>query len=186
MPPVYGFLVFEEFGNAPRRVLGRAFGVEWSTTPSGWLTLPAFGALGLVAGLLWWDGRLGERVGVGVLAGLVVLSIQLLHELGHVISARLVGGPMREVRFVAIRPLTLYHDAVEPPSRVHLGRAVGGPAMNLLLGLVALPLWSAAGAGVGAFLLGTFALINLAFGLVSLLPIPSVDGEVIWRELRRG
>jgi membrane-associated protease RseP (regulator of RpoE activity) len=182
---MHGFLVFEEFGSAPRRVLGRAFGVEWSTSPSGWLTLPAFGSLGLIAGLLWWDGPLAERVGVGVLAGLVVLSIQILHELGHVVSARLAGGPMREVRFVAVRPLTLYHDAVEPPSRVHLGRAVGGPAMNLLLGLVALPLWGAADPGIGAFLLGMFALISLAFGLVSLLPIPSVDGEVIWRELRR-
>ena len=186
MPPVYGFLVFEDFETTPRRTFLHAFGVDWSTTPSGWLTIPAFGSLGLIAGLLWWNGPLAEKLGVGFLAGLVVLSIQVLHELGHVISARLVGAPMREVRFAAIRPLTLYDDPPNLPNRAHLGRAIGGPAMNLALGLALLPLWSATTPGVASFLLGVFTLVSIAFGLISLLPIPSVDGEVIWRALRAG
>jgi Zn-dependent protease len=181
---VHAFLVFEDFETTPRRTFLHAFGVDWSTTPSGWLTIPAFGSLGLVAGLLWWDGPLAQKLVVGLLAGLVVLAIQVLHELGHVITARLAGGPMREVRFAAIRPLTLYDDPPNLPNRVHLGRAIGGPAMNLALGLATFPLWSNAAPGIPSFLLGVFTLVSIAFGLISLLPIPSVDGEVIWRALR--
>jgi membrane-associated protease RseP (regulator of RpoE activity) len=124
-------------------------------------------------------------MGLGVLAGLVVLAIQLLHELGHIVTARLAGGPMREIRFAAIRPLTLYDDPPGLPARIHLGRAIGGPAANLAIGLAALPLWLAAAPGAPTFLLGVFTLVSIAFGLISLLPIPSVDGEVIWRSLRR-
>jgi membrane-associated protease RseP (regulator of RpoE activity) len=51
--------------------------------------------------------------------------------------------------------------------------------MNLAVGVLLLSFWS-----VG-FLPAFAALFNIGLGLVSLLPIPSVDGEVIWRELRR-
>ena len=174
---MHGFLVFEDFTKSPHRTFLRAFGVDWSTTPLGWLTVPAFASLGLLVGLLRPGAPLPARLTNGLAGGLVVLASQLLHELGHVLTARLVGGPMREVRFAAIRPLTLYHDAVEPPRRVHLGRALGGPAANLAVGLALLP-------SRGAFLPAFAAWLNLAFGLISLLPIPSVDGEVIWRSLR--
>ena len=181
MRAVHAFLVFEDFRTAPRRLLARVFGVDWTTTPLGWLVAPAFMPLGLLAGLVAWNGPFAERLGIGLLAGIVVLAAQVLHELGHVISARIAGGPMREVLFTAVRPLTLYDDTADLPRRVHVGRAIGGPAINLALGLAALPLSRAAGPEALTFLLGFFAWLNTAFGLISLLPIPSVDGEVIWR-----
>ena len=61
---------------------------------------------------------------------------------------------------------------------MHLGRAFGGPAANLLLGVALLPLQR-------SFLLGFWVWLNLAFGLISRLPRPSGDGEVIGRALRR-
>jgi Zn-dependent protease len=39
--------------------------------------------------------------------------------------------------------------------------------------------------GLGADLAASLISVNLFFGLGGLLPLPSVDGEVIWRELRR-
>ena len=170
----------------PRRTLLRAFGVEWNTTPTGWHFLPVHAAVGVAAALLALDGPLAERLALGLAAGLVITAVNLLHELGHVFSARLVGGPMREVLFHGTRPLTLYHDDADPPPRVHIGRAVGGPIMNIAVGAVLATLWASVPAsGSGAFLLGWATIVSLAFGLGSLAPVPSVDGEVIWRELRR-
>jgi Zn-dependent protease len=176
---VHGLLVFEDHQSVPRVRLFRALGVDWTLTPRGWLVVPAFIPLGVIPGLLFYEGTFAERLSVGATAGLVVVASLLLHELGHVISARLAGGPMREILIAAVRPLTLYHDLAEPPGRVHIGRAIGGPAMNLAVGVSLLSLW-----GVG-FVPAFAALFNVALGLVSLLPIPSVDGEVIWREVRR-
>ncbi len=78
-----------------------------------------------------------------------------------------------------------------PPSDLHaapgravcfpLGRALGGPLFSIAAGAIALGVW----AGVEGTLLLFFALVNLLVGFGVLLPFPSVDGEVIWRELRR-
>lgn len=91
---------------------------------------------------------------------------------------------MTEIYLAAIRPLTLYPDQQEPARYVHLGQALGGPLFNLLLALMTGAGWQLAPAtlpqpyyaGLVAFLLA-----NLLYGLGALLPLPSVDGEVIWR-----
>ncbi len=71
------------------------------------------------------------------------------------------------------------------PGYVHLGRALGGPLLNLIVaglfyaGLPLLP------SGIGYDIAARLVSVNLFFGLGALLPLPSVDGEVIWRELLR-
>ena len=63
--------------------------------------------------------------------------------------------------------------------KVHLVRSLGGPLMNFMLGGLFLVLWDS----VRSPALGFFAGANLVIGVIVLLPIPSVDGGVIWREI---
>ena len=66
-----------------------------------------------------------------------------------------------------------------------LARSLGGPLFNLLMAgtfsmfspLVSSGFWSA--------LMASLISTNLFFGIGGFLPIPSVDGEVIWREIFR-
>jgi Zn-dependent protease len=181
-------LVFEDIATSPGHHLFTLFGTPWNITTLGWLTLPAYFVPGFVA--VWFLLPASEPVNVkitaAILAGLTFIFVSALHEIGHILSARLVQGPMSEVFIPAIRPLTLYHDTLEPSKRVHLGRALGGPVLNLTLGVLTLLVWQATrGAWAQPWLTAVlaFLLVNLLYGVGSLLPIPSVDGEIIWREL---
>jgi Zn-dependent protease len=183
------FVVEDIQPSAPRRTLFTWFGVRWNLTRWGFLFPIVYGSPGLFLALLVLPAAepLLGRIGYGVLAGLMIVLATILHETGHMLSAGLVGGQMKELLFTATRPLTLYWDEHEPRHGVHLARALGGPMMSLLLGLTSLVMWLAAGfEGAGARLAwGTFCLTNLVYGIGSLLPVPTVDGEVIWRELTR-
>ncbi len=178
--------VFEDYQTAPRRRLFSILGTPWNITPYGWIAIPAFFAPGfLITFYVLNHADTGNRVLASVIAGLMSLGVIVTHEVGHQISARLVGGPMDEVLIAAVRLITLYHDTVEPPSRVHLGRALGGPIMNLILAAVLFGGVAIAQTPPLRTILMTSAFISLGYGLGSFLPIPSVDGEVIWRELRK-
>jgi Zn-dependent protease len=109
-----------------------------------------------------------------------------VHALGHIVGGKLVSSPMDELLLTATRGVNIYHgDQNALPGRVHLGRSLGGPAMNLLAGLGLLALTPGAGAGPGEALLARVMAVNLFMGVGSFLPIPSVDGAVIWREVVR-
>ncbi len=147
--------------------------------------MPLYLAFGAAIGLLAESGTsLDARLLIGLAYGVMVYLTNGLHSLGHIISARLVGAPMDENLVTATFYVTLYYGDQTRHSRwVHIGRSLGGPLANLLTGLVALGLWQLADAGWLAF----FALGNLLLGIYLLLPIPSIDGWVIWSELlRRG
>ena len=53
--------------------------------------------------------------------------------------------------------------------------------MNTLAGLVSLAAWWF----IGSHALLFFTAVNFLLGIGILLPFPGIDGEVIWRELRR-
>ena len=63
--------------------------------------------------------------------------------------------------------------------RVHLGRAFGGPLLNLAAGLVSLGLWR----WLGWNWLALYGYMHLASGLWTLFPIAPMDGWIIWRNL---
>jgi Zn-dependent protease len=93
-----------------------------------------------------------------------------------------VGAPLSGVVFTATLAYQLYPEEGDQPSHVHLTRALGGPLAHLLLGLAALLAWSLGGRNR---LLGYLAGLNLAFATASMAPIPTMDGGVVLRELRR-
>lgn len=171
--------------------VGRFLGVPIAVTPTVWLQGPFFFAIGLA--LTWLPGRLpdgaaaGDRVTnalVFMVAGLVANAV---HAAGHIVSGRLAGSAMDELLITATRDASLYRgDQRGIPSRTHIGRAVGGPLANLAAASVAFALLAALGpGGAGRSVLARLASVNLGFGLGGLLPVPSVDGEVIWREVGR-
>jgi hypothetical protein len=122
-------------------------------------------------------------------AFIFVLAVELsivVHGAGHILGGLLVRGPMDELLFTATRGINLYSgDQARFPGRVHLGRALGGPLLNLLWAAVmfaCLPLFDR---GFPAELVASFASTSLFIGAGSFLPLPSVDGWVIWREVVR-
>lgn len=174
-------------GNHLTRIeLFNALGAEWNATKVGLSLLASVFPLGIVVRERLLEESPARRVLWGIFTGALIVLAMVLHVIGHIVSARAVGGPLKEV-LVTTPPIfsTLYHDKNDPPSRVHLGRAVGGPAMNLSVAKVALLLWEKLNLQTPGQnqLYGTFTYANLILGLVALLPIPSVDGGVIRREL---
>jgi hypothetical protein len=134
----------------------------------------------------------------GLLSAFVFFLSELLHQLGHALAARGVGHPMQGLHFFSLFSASLY-PADEPalPRRVHVMRSLGGFWVNVLLGLVLLPLavraWPPG--GVGAWLLAFAAFANLlVLGLGAFLPITvpggtgATDGAALlryWREAQR-
>lgn len=110
----------------------------------------------------------------------------LVHAAGHVVGGRLVGAPMDELLLTGTRIATIYRgEQAGLPPRVHLGRALGGPAANLALALLLTLPAALLPAGRGREIVRLLLNQTLLAGLGALLPLPSVDGEVVWREVRR-
>lgn len=160
----------------------------------GWLPVSQF--------LVWgWFSRASRRRNPGkswLRAGLeglcqmlAMLSSEWGHNLAHLSASHLVGKPMDQFRIQLGMPRCIYHqlnDQTVAP-REHLVRALGGPIFNFSL----LPLTSAAKkltsedtiAGQTA---RTAYGTNLFLTIISLLPIPGIDGGPIlkWSLVERG
>jgi hypothetical protein len=64
---------------------------------------------------------------------------ELFHQFGHAWVARQTGHPMVGIQFWALLSSSLYpSDEPTLPADVHIHRALGGPAVSLLLTLIAL------------------------------------------------
>lgn len=178
--------IVEDLETVRRIPLGRLLGVPVAATPLVWVgPLLAIGQ-GALLSLLQPGRSRGERLAIGVAVGLAGEITNLAHAAGHVAGGRLVGSPMDELLLTATRIANLYHgDQTGAPPRVHLGRALGGPAANAALAaLLALPAVVLPAGPVRRFV-RLLAAMNAATSLLALLPIPSVDGEVVWREAGR-
>jgi hypothetical protein len=137
-------------------------------------------------------GRSWFRAGLeGLCQMLAMLGSEWGHNTAHLLASHLVEKPMDQFRIQFGLPRCVYHELndrdVAP--RDHLVRALGGPIFNLLI----LPFAAAAKrltkketiAGMTA---RTAWDTNLFLSLVSLLPIPGIDGGPIlkWSLVERG
>ncbi|HUK62947.1 MAG TPA: hypothetical protein VLV15_06435 [Dongiaceae bacterium] len=174
-------LIFENLETTPRYRLFAWLGVEWQATPWAWLSVPCFLLLGLA--VAWAADRgspIDTRVGDGLAYGVLLMGMIVLHSVGHVAGARLVGSPAGVVLITATFHVNTHRctRGVCSP-RLHIGRSLGGPVMNLLTGGLAL----AARGAAGSRWLDFFGKASLIVGAWTLLPIPTLDGWVIWGEL---
>ncbi|HEX9926717.1 MAG TPA: hypothetical protein VGD99_28985 [Anaerolineae bacterium] len=178
--------IIEDLDTVRHIPVGRFWGVRLSFTPITWLSPFVFFGLHLILMLLIPGLSLTERLADALVFTLAVEVTNLCHAFGHILSGKIVGSPMDELLITATRDTNLYEGDQEfYPSHVHLGRALGGPVFNLIVaGLLytGLPLMAP---GLSQHLVTRIADINLFFGVGSFIPLPSVDGQVIWREILR-
>jgi Zn-dependent protease len=97
----------------------------------------------------------------GLFLGLVAAT---LHEIGHLLVARIVGVNVKTIGFTW-RGMYMVREA-GPPAK-NLAISFGGPGMNLFL----LAFWHLSPA---------FGLANLCFAFCNLLPIQNSDGDRAW------
>jgi hypothetical protein len=174
-------LVFEDIATTPRRRLWRLLRVDVMATPYAWLSVPFFCVLGFLVAFGQRPETLGANtVTAGLEYGLFLYLTNALHSLGHILAARMVGAPMEVLLLTGTRDVTLYRrDEPRPSKWMYIGRSLGGPVMNLFIGLIALGISHLSSAG-WLFMLCIF---NFAIAAWTLCPVPSVDGWVIWGEL---
>jgi hypothetical protein len=171
--------IFEDVETVPRRELFRVLGVPFTATQTAWLSVIPLLIVGILIALVALpDESIIARLIFGVVYGLLMEVTYLLHDIGHIIGGRSVGSAMNENLITNSRHVNIYHGIQDFPKHVHLSRALGGPLFNIFVGLFAL------GFPLDGHIITFFAIANLVIGFASFLPIPSIDGEVIWRELR--
>ncbi len=148
------------------RLRGVPLRVHWS-----FLLLPAF--------LMWWTGSAiglaAAAAELGVLTA--VFACVVLHELGHALAARRWG--------ISTGSITLYPfggvarlDRNPPSGRAEAAIAAAGPAVNLALAGVLVPLAPIAGLAAPAAETAILALfwINLGMAVFNLMPGFPLDG----------
>jgi Zn-dependent protease len=176
----------EDIATVQRISIGRFWGVTLLITPYTWLGPFIFFSLHFFLNLINVQLGLTERLYQAMFFTIAVEITTVLHAFGHILSGKFVHSAMDELLITTTRDVNLYHgDQSLLPGHVHLVRSLGGPLFNLLVAgvcyafapLVTQVFWSA--------LLASLISTNLFFGIGSFLPIPSVDGEVIWREILR-
>src|SRR5436190_16111527 len=174
--------VIEDIDTVKHIPVGSFWGVKLSLTPFTWLGLPIYAVLGLILNVLHSYANFGERIADALLFAVAVEITIVLHALGHILSGKLINSAMDELIISSTRDITLYYgDQSQYAPYIHIVRSSGGPVFNLIVaGVLNLILLGVAG-GPGIALLEQLISTNIFFGVGGLLPIPSVDGEVIWR-----
>lgn len=174
--------VVEDLDRSRQTKMFTFLGVDYYSTPKAWISLPITIIVGIVIALLFApDEQLQAQVISGIGYGFIIMISSFCHGVGHILSSRLVNAPVTYIIETATVYVIQYDDKIDQPSRVHLARALGGPVFNLLLGIAAIAIYRFA---LPNHFLLFFGIVNLGFGVFTLLPIPTLDGAVIWRELR--
>lgn len=176
------FLVLENVQETPRRKLFSLLGVDYMATPYAWIAPILMAIIGIVVAFIFPNAdETMTRILTGLGYGVLFFAGIYLHDIGHIISSRIVDAPMDVVLITATINLTLYNDEHDYPSRVHIGRSLGGPLINLLFGGIALVIYTSS---LENHFVLFFGIIGLLFAFTTILPLPSLDGAVILRELR--
>ncbi|MCH7801673.1 MAG: hypothetical protein IIC24_09065 [Chloroflexi bacterium] len=173
---------FESIEGPRKRKLFTLLGVDYLLTHRFWVNIPLMALAGIATALIFSPtDRLMLQVPVGIGFGLLIIVSSFCHGLGHIISSRMVNAPMKSLIMTATVNVTHFEDNGEQSSRVHVSRSLGGPVLNLILGVLAIAIYLVA---LESYFLLFFGIVNLGFGGFTFLPIPSLDGSVILRELR--
>src|SRR3954453_20847997 len=144
----------------------------------------------LVVGYFEIVGRINryESIAWNILEYLALFGIVLLHEFGHALACRQVGGQANRIMLWPLGGVAF----VQPPPRpgATLWSIAAGPLVNVVLVPITIAAWVIAG-GLGwhavdpdlmHFLLA-LASINIGLLLFNMLPIYPLDGGQILRSL---
>jgi hypothetical protein len=165
-------------------------------TWQGWIWLPVTQLMGWIVFSRSSARRNPERSGFralveGFLQMLVTLGAEWGHNLAHLAASNWIGKPMNEFRIQFGMPRCIYHEIndrdVSP--RQHIIRALGGPIFNLLVQPFLVRASRRAKPGsIAGTTTNTALKANRFLSLVSLLPIPGIDGGPIlkWSLVEHG
>ena len=161
-----------------RRSLFRAFGVSWSATRYAWISPLSWATLGLAMAFAGGSDADAATVLIGGLGyGAALYAANILHSVGHVVAGRIVGSPVEAVLMTSTRDVTIYtQPGTAAPARSRLGRALGGPTANLAVGSILI----LAGHWAQASWMTMTGLVNVGVAAWTFMPVPSLDGWVIW------
>ena len=186
MSKILEYGIIEDVETVRRIPIGRFWGVNLLVTPLTWLGPFVFFGLHLLLNMLNSQLSLTERLYQALIFTIAVEITTVLHAVGHILSGKLVHSAMDELLITSTRDVNLYHgDQTIIPGHIHLVRSLGGPIFNLIVAGVYIGVAPVIHSGFWADFIASLISTNLFFGLGSFLPLPSVDGEVIWREVRR-
>ena len=136
-------------------------------------------------GLAWLKLSIGEAILGGLIATLLHWVSELLHQLGHARAARRTGYPMIGIRAWGVLSTSVYPDDEPPlPASIHIRRALGGPSVSIVVGILigSLALTLRDSAGLLRWFAQFVALENLlVFGLGAFLPLGFTDGSTLLR-----
>ena len=176
--------IIEDIDTVRRIPIGRFWGVSLLVTPLIWSGPFVFFGLHMLLNMLNSGLSLTDRLYQALLFTIAVEITTVLHAFGHILSGKLAHSAMDELLITATRDVNLYHgDQRRIPGYVHLVRSIGGPIFNILVAGVCAALATIIAPGFWLNLVISLLSTNLFFGFGGLLPLPSVDGAVIWREL---
>lgn len=174
--------VFDDSQKDKRRNRFTLLDTQFVATPLSWLNLPLMISIGIVLSLVFMPtGDLVGQVLIGMGYGLLIVLASMVHSIGHIISSWMVGAPVKSVVMTMTVNYLDYGEDSEHPSRVHIGRALGGPVLNAVLGIIMLAIF---GFVIPNHFIAFFGGVNIALALITIAPMPSVDGAVIMREMR--
>lgn len=186
MIPLLKYGMIEDIKTVRRIRIGRLWGVTIWITSLKWLGPIFFFSLYFIFTLPNITLTLMERAYHSLVFAIAVEITTTIHAFGHILSGKMVDSAMDELLITSTRDVNRYYgDQSLVPGRIHLARALGGPLLNLIVAGVFILIASPAGTGFSSSLLNHLIAINLFYGIGSFLPIRTVDGEVIWREIFR-
>ncbi len=173
---------FETIEESRQRKLFTLLEVDFLSTHRFWLNIPLMAIAGIAVAVIFsLTDQVGSQVLVGLGSGLLIMLSNFFHGLGHIIGSRKVNAPMTALIMTVTVGVTHFEDRVEQGSLVHVGRSLDGPTLNLAFGIVAIAIYLFT---LDSHFLLFFGIVNLGFGVLISLPIPSLDGSVNLRELR--
>jgi hypothetical protein len=178
--------IIEDIDTVRRIPIGQFWGVKLFITPITWLGPFVFFGLHFLLNLLNPTLSLPDRLYQSLLFTIAVEITPVLHAFWHILSGKMVNSAMDELLITATRDVNLYHgDQHTIPGYVHLVRSLGGPVFNLIVAGLLSFFVAGVSSGFWSGLVASLISTNRFFGFGGFLPLPSVDGEVIWRELLR-
>ncbi|MBW3620947.1 MAG: hypothetical protein KY461_11930 [Actinobacteria bacterium] len=142
--------------------------------------VPVTISLSVVLLLAFLGFQLGDPVEI-VLWVVIGITSVLLHELGHALAAR-AAGTAPEIALAGLGGVTTYRPTPRTEGRGwSLVIGLAGPAVGIVLGLVAVALGApccrvAPGAPPAEFALSVFVFVSLVWSVLNLLPILPLDG----------
>jgi hypothetical protein len=161
------FFIFENLDKVRKISLGKFWGVEITITSLVWLGPFLFFALHFVLNLINLELSLNQRLSQSFYFAIAIEITTAIHALGHIISGKIVKSPMDELLITALRDVNRYHgDQSQIKSTTHLGRALGGPVINIIVGLICIFIAPSIPAGFWSNLNASMISVNLFLGLV--------------------